>query len=241
MSNMVERKEIIRNLFLIFCVCILTIIPWASVIGIQDPVLLGATREFQHIVFFVIITSLLLKIFYDIYMKPLTQEMKEQEIKEADQKDEKQLLFKPTIAVIIFFMLLIFGSVFSIIIQLMDKKVDFGFTIALIGGMVFFTWMWYTMPVFIFAVDSVQIKSHLFYLLGIDRKTIIRYADITSVRPDAESEGNLSMYGFDRRHRIVISMNGTTKQYSLILYNSDIIAKIYLRFKEKLGDKVTIP
>jgi hypothetical protein len=136
-----RKREIISYLLLILCVLVLFIIPWASVIGIQDPGLLGAAREIQHTMFFVIVTCLLLKIFYDIYMKPLKQEVKEQEIKEADQKDEKQLLFKPTIAVIIFFMLLIFGSVFSIIIQLMDKKVDFGFTIALIGGMVFFTWM----------------------------------------------------------------------------------------------------
>jgi hypothetical protein len=237
MSKMMQRKEIIRNLFLIVCVCILTFIPWASVFGIQDPGLLGAAREIQRTMFFVIVTSMLLKIFYDIYMKPLTQQMKEEEIKETDQKDEKQLLFKPSVGVIIFLIsFFAVGTIFGLI----NPKLGFNYTIIGIGFTVLFTWFWYKQPVFIFAEDSVQIKSDLLYLLGIDRKTVIRYPDITSVSPDAEAEAGLNLCGFDRRHRMVISMNGTIHNYVLVFYNPDIIAKIYLRFREKLGDKVTL-
>jgi hypothetical protein len=100
-------------------------------------------------------------------------------------------------------------------------------------------YLWYKTPVFIFAEDSVQIKSHLFYLLGIDRKTVIRFADITSVGPNQKIKAN--MWGVEPKHSIVITVNDGTKQKcSLGWFNPDIIAKIYLRFKEKLGDKVTL-
>jgi hypothetical protein len=99
---MMQRKEIIRNFLIILLVCILTMIPWASVIGLQDPGLLGAAREIQRAMFFVILTSFLLKFFYDIYRKPLKQDMKDEEIREAEQKDEKPLLFKPAISATIF-------------------------------------------------------------------------------------------------------------------------------------------
>lgn len=183
-----RKREIISYLLLILCVLVLFIIPWAPVIGIQDPGLLGAAREIQHTMFFVIVTCLLLKIFYDIYMKPLKQEVKEQEIKEADQKDEKQLIFKPTIVVSVVFMGMILWFGFCIII-LANDNANLGLNVAGIGLILFFIWMWYLTPVFIFTEDSVQIKSHLFYLLGIDRKTVFRYADITSVSPDANMNG----------------------------------------------------
>jgi len=233
---MTKREEIIRNLWIIFCAFILAVIPWASVFGIQDPVLLGATREFQRIGFLLIGTAMALKIFYQIYEKPLTQDMKEEEIREADQKDGKQLLFKPTTGVLIFFILFIALFVAGVGGQFADNNVDLGFTIIGIGMIVFFTWMWYTIPTFTFTEDSVNIKSYLFYVLGIDRKTIIRYADITSVSPDPNVESTMSW--LDRRYRILISVNGTTQTYGFGFYNSDTIAKIYLRFGEKLGDKV---
>jgi hypothetical protein len=219
-------------------VCILTIIPWASVIGIQEPGLLRAAREFQHSVALVIISALILQLIYQIYNKPLTQEMKEEEIKESDQKDKKQLLFKPTIGFSIFFIFFIVMSVIAIIIQLTGNNTDFGLIIVIIGFMVFWLWLWYLQPVFIFAEDSVQIKSHLFYLLGIGRKTVIRFADITSVGPNMK--GNYG-WGVEHKHSLMISMNGTTKGYGLGCYNDEKIAKIWLRFKEKLGDKVAIP
>ena len=237
---MMQRKEIIKNVLIIFCVFILLIIPWASVFGVQDPGLVGATREFQHIAFFVIITALVLQLIYRIYNKPLKQEMKEEEIREADQKDEKQLLFKPTIGFSVMFLFFLFLSVLAIFFQFRDHNVNFEGIGMIIGFMVLWIWLWYKMPVFTFTEDSVQIKSHLVYLFGIDRKTVFRYADITSVRPDAEAEGKLNMYGYDRRHRIMISTNGATQVYVLVCYNPDIIAKIYLRFREKLGDKVTL-
>ena len=218
--------------------CYHTFFICALVLREINPELYGATRELQRIAFFLIVTSMILNLLYQIYRKPLTQEMKEEESRETDQKDRKQLLFKPTIGVSIMFMFFISISVFPIISQFTDNKADFGLTIALSGLMIFWIWAWYNTPVFIFTEDSVQIQSHLVYLLGINRKTVFRYADITSVNPDPKMTG---MFGFDSRYQIVISTNGTTQKYGLVWYNPDIIAKIYLRFREKLGDKAAIP
>jgi Ca2+/Na+ antiporter len=238
LSKMMQRKEIIRNFLIILCVFILAIISWASVIGIQDPGLLETAGIVQRSAGFVIVTALVLQLIYQTYGKPLTQEMKEEEIREAEQEDNKQVLFKPTIGVTIFFMLFILIFATGTIADLTNPKSDFIFLIFGIVMTIFFIGLWYMTPVFIFSEDSVQIKSHLFYLSGIDRKTSIRFADITSVRPDPKIKGTI--YGLDRRYRILISMNGTSKFWILMFYNSDIIAKIYLRFREKLGDKVRL-
>lgn len=236
---MMERKEIIKNVLKILCVIILLIIPWASVFGIKNPGLLDAANLFQRGAFLVLVTAMVLQLIHQIKKKPLAQEMKEEEIKETDQKDTKQLLFKPATRGAIIIMFFISLPVSFFIIELIRPPVDLGLTIAGFGMSVFFTWEWWGLPVFIFTEDSVQIKSYLLYLLGIDRKTVIRYADITSVSPDAKIEGN--MYGIDKRNRIVISTNGTMQGYGLLHYNKDTVAKLYLRFEEKLGDKVTIP
>jgi hypothetical protein len=159
-----------------------------------------------------------------------------EEIRDAEEKEEKQLLFTPSIGISILFLIFISMGVSSIIIYFTDPDADFGLTIVSIGFIALFTWMWYALPVFIFTEDSVQIKSHLFYLLGIDRKTIIRYADITSVSPNMNA---FSGWGGDMP--ILISMNGTIHNYITVCYDGDTIAKIYLRFREKLGDKVKIP
>lgn len=235
---MMERKEIIKNVLIVFCVFILLIIPWASVFGIQDPDLLEAALIFQRSAGFVLITSLVLYLVYQTYGKPLTQEMKEEEIRESDQKERKQLLFKPTIGLSGMFLFFLSIPVLAVFFQFRDHNVNFGSIIAYIGLIIIIILLWYTVTIFIFTEDSVHIKSHLVYLFGIDRKTVIRYADITSVSPDARIKGEY--YGVDRRYRIVISTNGTTQSYSLFGYNSDIIAKIYLRFREKLGDKVRL-
>jgi glucan phosphoethanolaminetransferase (alkaline phosphatase superfamily) len=234
---MMNRKEIIKNLLLISCVIILFFL-CAFVISLINPGLLETSDIFLRSAFFVIVTSMVVKLIYQIYGKPLTQEMKEEEIKEAEQKDGKQMVLKPTIGVLIFFLFLISMSVFAIFIQF----TNFSLIIVIVGFMGFILWMWYAIPTFTFTENSVQIKSYLFYTFRINRKTVFRYADITSVSPDAEFESDQSnMYGFDRRYRIAISLNGTIRKYGLTAYNSDTIAKIYLRFREKLGDKVTIP
>lgn len=162
-----------------------------------------------------------------------------EEIREAEEKDQKQLLFKPTTGFIIFFLFLILLGIYGVFTSLLSTDANnsdiFGAcmgALLLIGGL----YMWYIVPVFTFAEDSVQIKSHLFYLLGIDRKTVIRYADIISVSPDAEIKTN--MWGIEPKHRLLISTNGTTQNYVLGWFNPDLVAKIYIRFKEKLGDKV---
>ena len=234
---MMERKEIIKNVLIVFCVIILFFI-CALVIREINPELYGATRELQRIAFFIIVTSMILNLLYQIYRKPLTQEMKEEEIKEADQEEIRQSLFKPTIGVLIFFLLFTVGPLLIAIDQFIKNKVDPGFILPALMTIAVITFMWYIVPVFIFTEDSVQIKSFLFYFFRINRKTVIKYADITSVRPDPKFEGN--DFGMDRRFRIEISAGGTTKVWPVPLYNSDRVAKIYLRFREKLGDKVKL-
>jgi hypothetical protein len=236
---MMKRIQIVKKLLIICCVAILLIIPWASVFGIKDPGLLEAVNIFQGSAFLVLVTAMVLQLFYQIRKKPLVQDVAEQESKEADQKDTKQLLFKPATRGSIIIWSIISLFVLFIITQFIPPpKVDLGETIAGIGFIVFFLWGWWTLTVFIFTEDSVQIKSYPFYLLGINIKTVIRYADITSVSPDAKIKDN--MYGAPNKYRIVISTDGTTQGYNLWHYDKDIVAKLYLRFQEKLGDKVTL-
>jgi len=235
---MMQRKEIVKNLLIIAGVIILFGIPWASVIGIQDPGLLEAAGIFQRSAGVVIITAMALHLVYQTYGKTLSQEMKEEGIRESEQEDEKPLLFKPSVGVSVIFMFFLFLSVLAIFFQFREHNVNFEGICLIIGFMVLWIWLWYSVTVFIFTEDSVHIKPHLVFLLGIDRKTVIRYADITSVSPDARIKGDF--YGVDRRYRIVISTNGATQSFSLVGFNSDIVAKLYLRFKEKLGDKVTL-
>jgi hypothetical protein len=236
---MMKRIQIVKKLLIICCVAILLIIPWASVFGIKDPGLLDAANIFQGSAFLVIVTAMVVKLIHQIYYKPLAQDMAEEESKEADQKDTKQLLFKPATRGSIIYILFISLPVLFIITQFIPPpKVDLGETIAAIGMIVLFLWLWNTLTVFIFAEDSVQIKPYLFYLLGINIKTVVRYEDITSVSPDAKIKDN--MYGRDNKYRIVITTNETTQGYSLVHYDKDIVAKLYLRFQEKLGDKVTL-
>ena len=230
-----KEKEIIRNVLIIFGIFIFAVIPWAPVFGIQDPDLLEASLQFQHTGGFVLIIAMILRLIYKYYRKPLNKEMKEEEIWGADQKDDKALAITPTIGVLV--VLLIFTSIplLSIISYFTGNKDDFDLTLSMTGLLVFSIWGWYKLPTFTFTEDSVQIKSYLFYVFGIDRKKIIRYADITSVGPDPKVKGY--MCGMDRRHWMVVSTNGTKKTYGLAFYNGDVIAEIYQRFREKLRDR----
>jgi hypothetical protein len=213
-----KKIEIIGYILLILCAYVIGGISWTFVCG----------------------ALIVIRLFYKIYGKSLPQEMKEEKIKEADQKDRKQLLFKPNTRVIIFFIFMILLGISVIAQVLLQLNEDsFGYIIVSFFVIGISLLMWYITPVFIFAEDSIQIKSFLLYVFDIDRKTMIKYADITSVEPDARMKSIFygSFYG---RYRIGISVRGTTKIWPAPFYNSDIIAKIYLRFKEKLGDKVIL-
>jgi len=231
-----ERKEIVRYGLLIICVFALFAIPWALVIGVQDPGFIQTIGFFQRIAGTGLLTYIVITIIYQLYQKSLSQEMKEEEIKETDREEKKQLLFKPTIGVLIFFLLFTVGPLFTIIDQIIKNKGNFNLISCSFIVIVIIFLMWYVTPVFIFAEDSVQIKSFLFYFFRIDWKTVIKYADITSVKPAPKGEAVEEL----RRYRIEIFMNGKKKKNFLIFYNSDVVAKIYLRFKEKLGDKVKL-
>ena len=236
---MMERKGIIKNVLIVFCVIILLGFLGGFGSGILD---LGENAGiFLRTAILLLLITLGMKLYSQYHTKPLTKEIEEEEIKEANQEDEKQLLFKPSNQIFPIFLLPILLGIsgFIHVIFLLKPDEDVLFSIFgsffLIGlGLL----LWYNQPVFIFADDAVQIKSHLFYLLGIDRKIVIRYADITSVGPNMN--GNYG-WGIEPRHSLMISTNGTTKGYGLGFYTDDKIAKIWLRFREKLGDKVAIP
>jgi len=236
-----KKREIIGDLILILCIFVLFIIPWTSVFGVKNEALIEAIGVAQRYMGTFIVFILVGRFIYNIFGKPLAQEMEEEETREADQKDTKQLIFKPTIGVIIFFLFLILVGIGAFLegLPLKLNADSFGYIVMSSFMIGISLWLWYNTPVFIFAEDSVQIKSFLFYLSGIDRKTTIKYADITSVSPDKKFKYNY--YGMDRRYRIAISAGGTTKIWPALYYNSDIVAKIYVRFKEKLGDKVKVP
>ena len=237
---MMKRKEIIKNVLIVFCVIIIFEFLGGFVSGVTG---LGETAGiFLRTAGLLLLITLGMKLYSQYCTKPLTKEIEEEEIKEADQEDEKQLLFKPSNQIFPILLFLILIGISGIINPPLSKDatnadvfVWFIVSFFIIGlGLL----IWYNQPVFIFAEDSVQIKSHLFYLLGIDKKTVIRFADITSVGPNMN--GNYG-WGKEPKHSLMISMNGTTKGYSLGFYTDDKIARIWLRFKEKLGDKVTIP
>lgn len=235
---MTQRKETLRNLLnllIIACVIILFGFLGGFISGMLS--LSDTAGIFLQYAVLVLLISLGMKLISQYHKKPLTKGIEDEGITESEQKDEKQSLFKPSIGVSVIFMFFIAMPVISIISQFTNKKDDLGLTIAITGVGIFFTWMWYKTPVFIFADNAVQIKSHLFYLLGIDRKTVISYTDITSVNPDPDAEGG-AVWGVEPKHRMLITSNGTTQNYGLAFYNSNIVDKIYLRFKEKLGDKV---
>jgi MFS family permease len=233
---MTQRKETIWNLFIIACAIILLGFLGGFVSGILN---LGETAGIIiRTAGLLLLISLGMKLFSHFYTKPLTQEMKEEEIKEAEQEDEKQVVFTPSVGVSVIFLFFLFLSVLAIFFQFRDHNVNFEGIGLTIGFMVLWIWLWNTVTVIIFTEDLVHIKTYLVYLFGIDRKTIIQYADITSVSPDSRIKGDF--FGVDRRYRIVISTNGATQSFSLVGFNSDTIAKLYLRFKEKLGDKVKL-
>jgi hypothetical protein len=239
---MLNKKEIACYVLLIICVFVLYAIPWASVFGIKNQGLLETIAIFQQIGVFLILMAMVTKLIYQVYGKPLTQETKEEKIKETDLKERKQLLFKPPTGLIIFFLFLIFLGIVLTILMIFDRKSNDDVFVMVYGA--FFLiglslWFLYKSLVIIFTEDSVQIRSYLFYILGIDSKTVIRYADITSVTPKHDLKYDVRIYGLDSRNWIEISVNGTTTEYGL-WYNPDIIAKLYLRFQEKLGDKVTL-
>lgn len=133
-------------------------------------------------------------------------------------------------------MIFTFIPAFDIIYSLIKNEVDFNHTSCSFVVIAIFILLWYLTPVFIFKEDSVQIKSFLFYFFHIDWKTEIKYADITAVKPAPKGKVSEEF----RRYRLEIFMNGKKKKNVLTLYNSDIVAKIYLRFKDKLGDKVKL-
>lgn len=236
---MSQRKETIWNLFIIACAIILLGFLGGFVSGILN---LGETAGIIiRTAVLLLLISLGMKLFSHFYTKPLTQEMKEEEIREAEQEDEKQMVFKPTTGSILIFLFLILLGIYGFIHVVFFSKPDEEILVWIVGS--FFLiglslFLWNLQPVFIFSADSVQIKSHLVYLLGIERKTVIRFTDVTSVGPNLK--GNYG-WGIEHKHSLMISMIGTTKGYGLGCYNDEKIAKIWLRFKEKLGEKVTIP
>jgi hypothetical protein len=80
-----------------------------------------------------------------------------EEIREAEQNEEKQLLFTPSIGMAIIFLVFILMGVSSIIANFSNPNADPGLTIASIGFSALFIGIWYIQPVLLFQDDAVQI------------------------------------------------------------------------------------
>jgi hypothetical protein len=100
---MMERKETngsLLNLIVSICVIILSGILCGFVFGMLD---LGETAGiFLRTAGLLLLIFLGMKLFSHYYKKPLTKEIEEEEIRESEQEDEKQLLFIPSVGVSIF-------------------------------------------------------------------------------------------------------------------------------------------
>ena len=119
-----EKKEIIRDLLLILCVFVLFVIPWTSVFGVENEAVVEAIGLAQRYVGLFILLWLVLKLIYKIYGKSLRQEVTEEEIKEADQEDKKQLLFKPRNRIIIIYLFIILLCIWGFIYGILLRKAN---------------------------------------------------------------------------------------------------------------------
>ena len=99
-----EKNEIIRDILFILGVYVLFVIPWTYVFGVNNEALAETIRVVQRYVGLSILLWLVLKLIYKIYGTSLRQDVKEEAIKEADQEDKKQLLFKPRNRIILMYL-----------------------------------------------------------------------------------------------------------------------------------------
>jgi hypothetical protein len=84
---MIEKKEIVKNL-LIIAGMIIFLFFCGLVIRIVDPGLFEVANTFFRYAFMIIIISMAVPLTYKIINDLQKQEMEEEEIKKADQKDE---------------------------------------------------------------------------------------------------------------------------------------------------------
>lgn len=164
---MMKGKERIRdllNLLIIACGIILFGFLGGFVSGILN---LGETAGIiLRTAGLLLLISLGMKLVSQYSMNSLTQEMKEEGIRESEQEDEKQLLFKPTTgSILIFLFLILIGIVLfleGIDMTILKKSNEnvFGIFIGsffMIGLSLF---LWYLQPVFIFAAQLCQLATH---------------------------------------------------------------------------------
>jgi hypothetical protein len=227
-----KSKENIKYILLILCVLVLFVIPWAFVFGVKNEALKEEISVFQRSAVFIILTPIIVAIIYKVFkLKTVKQEIKEREAKKTDN-DSEEKQFKPPLTIIVVILSMLFTGVSSLFLPEHpgdDKGAKFfisGFPIA------FSLWWWYTSLVFTFTDDYLQIESALFHFFHIDRKKIFKYEDITRAKIERIPRAPYEMYA------LFISTNNEKKKRYPLFLNDDAVAKIYLHFKEKIGDRV---
>lgn len=150
------------------------------------------------------------------------------ETNKIDTKKEQQ--FGPPWGLVIFFMGWVIVGVINIF-SLIFYGISEGSEVAMSGIAIFMAWLLYKTPVYTFTKNSLQIESFLFHFFRIDEKKMIKYEDIISAKISRIKGISYAMYAL-----FITTKNEKKKRYSLV--SDDITAKIFLCFREKIGDRI---
>ncbi|MFZ2970329.1 MAG: hypothetical protein WA063_04230 [Minisyncoccia bacterium] len=217
----------IKYLLLILYVIAL-IIPWSFVFGIQDEDLRNSIGIFQRTAALILLTPIIVVIIYKAFRLKTLKQLINDGTNKIDTKKEQQ--FGPPWGLVIFFMGWIpvgVINIFSLILYGIDGLQE----VAGSGLAVFMVWLLYKTPFYTFTKNSLQIESFLFHFFHINRKKMIKYEDIVSAKISRIKGTSYAMYAL-----FITTKDEKKKRYPLV--SDDITAKIYLCFKEKIGDRI---
>ncbi|HVP25600.1 MAG TPA: hypothetical protein VMS81_06430, partial [Methanomicrobiales archaeon] len=129
-----KKKEIIRLFILILCISVLFFIPWTSVFGVKDEALKETIDVDQNNLGVFIVFILVLRFIYKNFLPSLPQDLKREEIKEADQEDRKQLLFKPRNRIILMYLFISLMGIWMCVYGILLRKPNEDPIIFIIGS-----------------------------------------------------------------------------------------------------------
>ncbi len=228
-----KNRRNIKYLLLILCILVL-VIPWGFVFGVKNEALNRQIGIFQRTAGLIILTPIIVAIIYKVFkLKTVKQEIKERETNKNDQKDGREKQFKPPLTIIVVILFMLFGGVSALLFLPEDPADDKGAKFVGSGFLIAFSlcW-WYTSLVFTFKEEYLQIESALFHFFHINRKKIFKYEDISHAKIERIPGSPYEMYA------LFISINKEKRKRYPLFLNDDAVAKIYLLFKEKIGDRI---
>lgn len=219
--------------FLLTLFIILIIIPWGYVFGIQNEALKKGISIAQRTAGLIILTPIFVAIIYKVFRIKTFKEEIEDVANKFDKNSEQPL--GPSFGQLLFLLLMCLMPIGFFFMPESAFKSSFDqefFRMVSIGMMVLFAWMWYKIPVFTFAEESLMIESSFFHFFHINKKKIIKYEDISSVKIQHIAKMPYEVY------ELVISTKQDGKKKYRLSFNDDITAKIYFQFKEIIGGRI---